>query len=128
MSPVRFLEKTTLPAPIMATLIMLGPFGMIVSPTPTPRAPALRAGNSHRTADRLDPEGADMAEDQFAARDVSLERPDRQSRAAVWDAYKREHPPGTLVSGTVTRVEPFGVFVELGQRWEALLLAPYLSP
>ena len=46
----------------------------------------------------------------------------------LWDEFKRRHPHGTPVSGRVTRAEPFGVFVDLGVPFEALLLVPYLRP
>jgi hypothetical protein len=47
---------------------------------------------------------------------------------ATWEQFKREHPAGSEVTGTVTRVEPYGAFVDLGLPFDALLLVPYIAP
>lgn len=53
---------------------------------------------------------------------------EKSAETAGWEAFKAGHPPGTAVTGIVTRVEAFGVFVDLGVPWEAVLLVPYLTP
>lgn len=45
-----------------------------------------------------------------------------------WEHFKSEHPPGSKVVGTVTRAEPFGVFLDLGVPFDAVLLVPYIAP
>jgi ribosomal protein S1 len=45
-----------------------------------------------------------------------------------WDQFKADHPTGSEVSGTVTQVAPFGVFVDLGVPFTALLLVPEIAP
>src|SRR3954447_6503238 len=44
------------------------------------------------------------------------------------EQYKRDHPPGSQVTGVVTHVAPFGAFVDLGVPFAALLLVPYMAP
>ena len=52
----------------------------------------------------------------------------RSDLVAVWEQFKRDHPPGSEVTGTVSHVAPFGAFVDLGEPFEALLLVPYMAP
>ena len=54
--------------------------------------------------------------------DDTLGNPERR---AEWDRYRQDHPPGTRVRGRVQHVAPFGVFVDLGVPFGALLLICY---
>src|SRR5688572_16597733 len=45
-----------------------------------------------------------------------------------WEQFKRDHPPGSEVTGTVTHVAPYGAYVDLGVPFDALLLVPYIAP
>ncbi len=45
-----------------------------------------------------------------------------------WQRFKAAHPPGSAVSGTVVQVQAYGVFVDLGAPFTALLLVPDLAP
>lgn len=47
---------------------------------------------------------------------------------STWDQFKRDHPPGSQVTGTITFVAAFGMFVDLGCPFKALLLIPFLAP
>ena len=45
--------------------------------------------------------------------------------------HKRDHPPGSRVTGIVTHVAhvaPYGAYVGLGVPFAALLLVPYMAP
>lgn len=46
----------------------------------------------------------------------------------IWEQFKRAHPPGSKVTGVVSRVEAFGAFIDLGVPFTALLLVPYIAP
>jgi small subunit ribosomal protein S1 len=46
----------------------------------------------------------------------------------TWEQFKREHPPGSEITGTVRQAAPFGVFVDLGVPFTALLEVPYIAP
>lgn len=46
----------------------------------------------------------------------------------TWEEFKQEYPPGSEVTGTVRRAAPYGVFVDLGVPFTALLLVPYFAP
>jgi ribosomal protein S1 len=46
----------------------------------------------------------------------------------TWEQFKADHPAGSEVAGTVTHVAPFGVFVDLGVPFMALLLVPEIAP
>jgi hypothetical protein len=46
----------------------------------------------------------------------------------TWEQFKQEHPPGSEVTGIVRQVAQFGVFVDLGVPFTALLLVPYIAP
>jgi ribosomal protein S1 len=48
-------------------------------------------------------------------------------RPSPFEEYRIAHPPGSMVTGTVSRVAPFGVFVDLGGSVEGLLLVPYMA-
>ena len=50
------------------------------------------------------------------------------SAPLTWEQFKREHPPGSEITGTVRHVASFGVFVDLGVPFRALLLVPYIAP
>jgi ribosomal protein S1 len=50
------------------------------------------------------------------------------SDSPTWEQFKREHPPGSEVSGTVTHVAPYGAYIDLGVPFAALLLVPYIAP
>jgi hypothetical protein len=45
-----------------------------------------------------------------------------------WQQYKAAHPADSIVCGIVLGVEPFGVFLDLGVPFTALLLVPYITP
>ena len=47
---------------------------------------------------------------------------------AAWEQFKRDHPPGSEVTGTVSHVAPYGAYVDLGVPFDALLLVPYIAP
>jgi small subunit ribosomal protein S1 len=45
----------------------------------------------------------------------------------TWENVKRRYPIGSVVEGTVVKVAPFGVFVDLGVGFEGLLLVPEMA-
>jgi hypothetical protein len=49
-------------------------------------------------------------------------------RLALWRAFLEQHPPGTPVSGPATNVVPFGVYVNLGVPFEAILHVRFMEP
>ena len=50
------------------------------------------------------------------------------STPPAWEQFKREHPPGSTMTGTVAHVARFGVFVDLGVPFTALLEVPNIAP
>jgi small subunit ribosomal protein S1 len=42
----------------------------------------------------------------------------------TWDEVKERFPVGAAVEGTITTVVPYGVWVDLGMRFQGLVLAP----
>ncbi len=45
-----------------------------------------------------------------------------------WNGYKRTHPIGTIVKGTVVSRDVYGCYIDLGVPFRALLLVPYFKP
>jgi ribosomal protein S1 len=45
-----------------------------------------------------------------------------------WDTFVRDHPPGSIVTGKVTRVQSYGAFVEVAEGVEGLAHVSQLSP
>lgn len=44
-----------------------------------------------------------------------------------WDNIKAKYKIGDLITGYVTRVEPFGVFLDVSELFSGLVLVPYIS-
>ena len=44
-----------------------------------------------------------------------------------WEELKKKIFKGQIISGKVIRVERFGVFVDIGEDFEAIVLAPHIS-
>jgi len=60
------------------------------------------------------------------ARKVTLSL--RQLKASPWDTAHLNYPEGTVLTGPVTRIEPFGAFVELEPGVEGLIHISELAP
>ncbi len=63
--------------------------------------------------------------------DVERERISLSLRRTLedpWQRFAREHPPGSVVTGTVTRLAGFGAFVELEEGIEGLVHISELAP
>jgi hypothetical protein len=52
---------------------------------------------------------------------------DQSIRIAEWERYKREHPRGTWVVGTVTARGGYGVWIDFGGPCTGCLEKPYIA-
>ncbi len=47
--------------------------------------------------------------------------------ADSWNTLKKELQIGEIISGKVFKVEPYGVYIDIGKDFYGIVLAPYIS-